>query len=280
MHRAPAHQTVFAVPAWAYALLSVFAISFVSLAGVSVLALGRQRLERVLFLLVAFAVGAMFGGAVLHLIPEAYAALGPGLLPGLLVLAGVGSFFVLEKFLHWNHAHDLPGGGGDGHAGHSHGGHGHSHGPQGHVAAMSLAGNVAHNFIDGAIVAASYLVSIETGLVTTLAVVLHEIPQEIGNFGILVYGGYSPKKALAVNFASGLAGLLGAGLALAAGQAVEGLANVLLPFTAGGFLYIAGSDLIPELNLRHSHTAAKSAWQLVMMALGVAVMTIPLMLEG
>ncbi len=266
------------MPAWAYALLSVFAISFVSLAGVSVLALGRHRLERVLFLLVAFAVGAMFGGAVLHLIPEAYAALGPGLLPGLLVLAGVGSFFVLEKFLHWHHAHDLPGGETD--PGHAHGGHGHVHGPPGHVAAMSLAGNVAHNFIDGAIVAASYLVSVETGLVTTLAVVLHEIPQEIGNFGILVYGGYSPKKALLVNFASGLAGLLGAGVALAAGQAVDGLANLLLPFTAGGFLYIAGSDLIPELNLRHSHTAAKSAWQLVMMALGVALMTIPLMLEG
>lgn len=270
------------MPAWAYALLSVFAISFVSLAGVSVLAFGRQRLERVLFLLVAFAVGAMFGGAVLHLIPEAYAALGPGLLPGLLVLAGVGSFFVLEKFLHWHHAHDLPGAeDGTGHGTHSHGGHHHgAHGPPGHVAAMSLAGNVAHNFIDGAIVAASYLVSVETGVVTTLAVVLHEIPQEIGNFGILVYGGYTPKRALAVNFASGLAGLIGAGAALLAGQAVEGLADVLLPFTAGGFLYIAGSDLIPELNLRHSHTAAKSAWQLVMMALGVALMTIPLMLEG
>jgi zinc and cadmium transporter len=270
-----------AVPAWAYALLSVAAISFVSLAGVSVLAFGRQRLERVLFLLVAFAVGAMFGGAVLHLIPEAYAALGPGLLPGLLVLAGVGSFFVLEKFLHWHHAHDLPGGedGGHLHGGHSHGHH-HARGAPGHVAAMSLAGNVAHNFIDGAIVAASYLVSVETGLVTTLAVVLHEIPQEIGNFGILVYGGYTPRRALAVNFASGLAGLLGAGVAIVAGQAVEGLANVLLPFTAGGFLYIAGSDLIPELNLRHSHTAAKSAWQLVMMALGVALMTLPLLLEG
>ena len=267
-----------AVPAWAYALLSVSAISFVSLAGVSVLAFGRQRLERVLFLLVAFAVGAMFGGAVLHLIPEAYAALGPGLLPGLLVLAGVGSFFVLEKFLHWHHAHDLPGGEDTGHGGHSHGHH-HAGDAPGHVAAMSLAGNVAHNFIDGAIVAASYLVSVETGLVTTLAVVLHEIPQEIGNFGVLVYGGYTPRRALAVNFASGLAGLLGAALTLVAGQAFAGFANLLLPFTAGGFLYIAGSDLIPELNRRHSHPAIKSVWQLVMMALGVAVMTLPLLAE-
>ena len=267
------------MPIWAYALLSVSAVSLVSLAGVSVLAFGRRNLERVLFLLVAFAVGAMFGGAVLHLIPEAYAALGPGLLPGLLVLAGVGSFFVLEKFLHWHHAHDLPGGE---HDGNDH--HGHSHAPildeSGQIAIMSLAGNVAHNFIDGAIIAASFLVSVETGLVTTLAVVLHEIPQEIGNFGVLVYGGFSPRRALAVNFASGLVGLLGAGAALLLGGVVTGLASYLLPFTAGGFLYIAGSDLIPELNRRHSHTAAKSAWQLVMMALGVAIMTIPLLLEG
>lgn len=263
------------MPAWALALLSVFAISLVSLVGVSALALGRERLERAVFLLVAFAVGAMFGGAVLHLIPEAYEALGPGMLPGLLVLAGVGAFFVLEKFLHWHHAHDLPGIEGPGH------GHVHTHAGDspGHVAAMSIAGNVAHNFIDGAIVAASYLVSIETGVVTTLAVVLHEIPQEIGNFGVLVYGGYTPRRALWVNFGSGLVGLLGAALALVAGQTVEGLADVLLPITAGAFLYIAGSDLIPELNRRHSHPAVKSVWQLVMMALGVAVMTLPLLLE-
>lgn len=267
------------MPAWALALLSVFAISLVSLVGVSALALGRERLERAVFLLVAFAVGAMFGGAVLHLIPESYAALGPGPLPGLLVLAGVGAFFVLERFLHWHHAHDLPDvdGGGQAH-GHA---HGHSHGGDspGHVAAMSLAGNVAHNFVDGAIVAASYLVSVETGVVTTLAVVLHEIPQEIGNFGVLVYGGYTPRRALGVNFASGLVGLLGAALTLVAGQAVDGLADVVLPVTAGAFLYIAGSDLIPELNRRHSHPAVKSVWQLVMMALGVAVMTVPLLLE-
>ena len=199
-----------------------------------------------MFLLVAFAVGAMFGGAVLHLIPEAYAALGPGLLPGLLVLAGVGAFFVLEKFLHWHHHHDVPGLEGEP-ASHS---HGHSHAdesPQ-QVAMMSIAGNAAHNLIDGAIVAASFLVSPETGFVTALAVVLHEIPQEIGNFGVLLFGGYSPRRALAVNFASGLVGLVGAGLTLVAGQYVAGLADYLLPFTAGGFLYIAGSDLIPELN--------------------------------
>ena len=264
------------MPAWALALLSVFGISLVSLAGVSALALGPRRLERAVFLLVAFAVGAMFGGAVLHLIPEAYEALGPGLLPGMLVLVGVGSFFVLEKFLHWHHHHDLPDLDG------AHAGHGHPAGTHGddsprHVAAMSIAGNAAHNLIDGAVVAASFLVSPETGFVTALAVLLHEIPQEIGNFGVLLFGGYSPRRALAVNFASGLVGLVGAGAVLVAGQHVAGLADYLLPFTAGGFLYIAGSDLIPELNRRHSRPAVKSVWQLVMMVLGVAVMTLPLL---
>ena len=270
----PDHPTGPAVPAWALALLSVFGISLVSLAGVSVLALGPQRLERAVFLLVAFAVGAMFGGAILHLIPEAYEALGPGLLPGLLVLVGVGSFFVLEKFLHWHHHHDLPA------LGAAHSGHGHASDTDdspGHVAAMSIAGNAAHNLIDGAVVAASFLVSPETGFVTALAVVLHEIPQEIGNFGVLLFGGYSPRRALAVNFASGLVGLIGAAAVLVAGQYVAGLADYLLPFTAGGFLYIAGSDLIPELNRRHSRPAVKSVWQLVMMVLGVAVMTLPLL---
>lgn len=262
------------------ALLSVLLLSLVSLAGAVTLSLGRARLERIVFLLVAFAVGAMLGGALLHLIPEAYEALGSGPRTGLLVLGGVLAFFVLEKFLHWRHEHAIPealAGADlrfDGATGHAHG-HAHHHAAD-PFAWMSLAGNVAHNLIDGAIVAASYLVSIPTGIVTTVAVMLHEIPQEIGNFGVLVYGGFSPRRALAYNFATGLAGLVGAGFVLALGPRVDGLADALLPITAGAFLYIAGSDLIPELNRRHSQSAAKAAGQLAMMVLGIGVMAIPL----
>lgn len=227
-----------------------------------------------LFLLVAFAVGAMLGGALLHLIPESYEVLGGGPETGLLVLAGVLSFFVLEKFLHWRHQHGATGAteGGTGHA------------PRGHhdganavepFAIVNIVGSVAHNVIDGALVAASYLVSIQTGLVTTFAVMLHEIPQEIGNFGVLVYGGYPPRRALLYNFAAGLAGLVGAGLVLWLGSGVEGIADWLLPVTAGAFLYIAGSDLIPELNRRHSYPATKSVGQLIMMLLGIGVMALP-----
>ncbi len=264
----------------AAALLSVLAISLASLAGALTLSLGRARLERVIFLLVAFAVGAMLGGALLHLIPESYEALGGGPRTGLLVLAGVLAFFVLEKFLHWRHQHGAPEAL-EGASGHVHHPHGHAHhGPEAApFALVNLVGSVAHNVIDGAIVAAAYLVSIQTGVVTTLAVMLHEIPQEIGNFGVLVYGGYPPRKALLYNFVAGLGGLVGAGLVLALGAGVDGLESWLLPITAGAFLYIAGSDLIPELNRRHSYPATKAVGQLVMMLLGIAVMALPLLWE-
>ena len=261
----------------AAALLSVLAISLVSLAGVFTLSLGKARLERTIFLLVAFAVGAMLGGALLHLIPESYEALGGGPATGLLVLTGVVAFFVLEKFLHWRHQHGAPEAL-EGATGHVH--HGHHHGLDAGApfALVNLVGSVAHNLIDGAIVAAAYMVSIQTGVVTTLAVMLHEIPQEIGNFGVLVYGGYSPKKALLYNFIAGLGGLVGAVLVLVLGSRVDGLSDALLPITAGAFLYIAGSDLIPELNRRHSYPATKAVGQLVMMLLGIAVMALPLLL--
>ena len=279
------------MPVWAAALLSVFGLSLASLAGALTLSLGRVRLERVIFLLVAFAVGAMLGGAVLHLIPESYEALGDGPQTGLLVLGGVLAFFVLEKFLHWRHQHGAPeaiaGATGHSHA-HVHGpppdGGTHAAPPAGEggaapFALVALMGSVAHNLIDGAIVAAAYLVSVPTGVVTTLAVMLHEIPQEIGNFGVLVYGGYPPRRALLYNFGAGLAGLVGAGLVLALGTRVDGLADALLPVTAGAFLYIAGSDLIPELNRNHSYPATKAVGQLVMMVLGIAVMALPLLWE-
>jgi zinc and cadmium transporter len=266
------------VPIAAYAVGSVLLVSLVSLVGVFTLSLGQARLERVIFLLVSFAVGAMLAGALLHLIPRAYDRLGDGPLTGGLVLAGVLGFFVLEKFLHWRHQHGDPEAlvGATGHAHHGRPHHGH---PE-PFAAMNLVGDAAHNLIDGMIVAAAYLVSVPAGVVTTLAVMLHEIPQEIGDFGVLVYGGYSPRRALLYNFLSGLTAVLGAVLALVVGTRVEGFADWLLPVTAGAFLYVAGSDLIPELNRRHSQSAAKSVWQLVMMVLGAGVMLLPGLFEG
>ncbi len=261
------------MPVWLYALGSVFIVSLTSLAGAVTLSLGPKRLQRLLFLLVAFAVGAMLGGALLHLIPESYERLGGGPRTGLLVLAGVLAFFVLEKFLHWQHQHGAPEAieGATGHEGHSHG-HSHSHGDP--LATMSIVGTIAHHLIDGAVVAAAYGVSIEAGLVTTLAVMAHEVPQQIGMFGILVYTGLTPRRALLYNFLAGLATIPGALLVLfAAGEASgDTLYTWLLPITAGSFLYVAGSDLIPELNRSHSYPATKAVGQLAMMLLGIGVM--------
>ncbi len=250
------------MPVWLYALGSVLLISLVSLVGVFTLSLNAERLQRIVFLLVSFAVGAMLGGAVIHLIPRAFDALGDRT-GGLLVLAGVVAFFMLEKFLHWRHDHGVA----------------HPHGHEAEriqpFALMNLVGDAAHNLIDGAVIAAAYIVSVPTGIVTTVAVMLHEIPQEIGDFGVLVYGGIEPKRALLYNFLSGLAALVGAALALGIGSQVEGFADYLLPITAGSFIYIAGSDLIPELHHHHSTPAIKSVWQLVMILLGVGVMLLP-----
>ena len=261
------------MPVWVYAVGSVILVSLVSLAGVFTLSLGRARLERVIFLLVSFAVGAMLSGALLHLIPRAYEQLEDGALIGGLVLVGVLSFFVMEKFLHWRHHHGMPDEGDSGHDG-------HHHDEIAPFATMNLVGDAIHNLIDGMIVAAAYLVSIPAGIVTTLAVMLHEIPQEIGDFGVLIYGGYSTKKALLYNFLSGLVGVVGAIFALVVGSQVEGFADYLLPITAGAFIYVAGSDLIPELNQRHSDSASNSVLQLVMMVLGASVMLLPGLFEG
>ncbi len=258
---------------WLYALGSVLLVSLVSLVGVFTLSLNVERLERIVFLLVSFAVGAMLGGALIHLIPRSFAALGDRT-ASLLVLAGVIAFFVLEKFLHWRHDHGVALSAAELEVAAAL----HVEPEVKPFAMMNLVGDAAHNFLDGAVIAAAYLVSIPTGVVTTAAVMLHEIPQEIGDFGVLVYGGFEPKKALLYNFASGLASVVGAVLALVIGAQVAGFADYLLPITAGSFLYIAGSDLIPELHHHHSTPAIKSVWQLVMILLGVGVMLLPALL--
>lgn len=255
---------------WIYALASVLLISLISLVGAITLALDPKRLERMLFLLVSLAVGALLGGAVIHLIPRAYEALdGDGTTVGLLVLGGVLAFFMLEKFLHWRHDHStafVAAGEPDAAAGEP---------PVRPFALMNLVGDGAHNFLDGMVIAAAYLISLPVGLVTTLAVALHELPQEMGAFGVLVAGGFRPRRALLFNFLVSLCGVVGAIVSLLLGALIDGYAAYLLPITAGTFIYIAGSDLIPELHHHHSNPVIKSVWQLVMIVIGILLMLIP-----
>ncbi len=245
---------------WVYTLLSVLLVSIVSLVGLFFVSINRERLTHILFILVSFAVGALFGDAFIHLLPEAFEEMGFNLTTSLYILAGVLIFFVLEKFVRWRHCH-IP----------TSQEHPHP------IAIMNLIGDLIHNLIDGMVIGASYSVSIPIGIGTTLAVVLHEIPQEIGDFGIFVYGGYTPKKALLLNFLSALTAFAGALISLILGPHVKGYSLALLPITAGGFIYIAGSDLIPELKV--CETLRDSSYQLISMILGIGIMSALLLLE-
>ena len=247
--------------AWIMGLASVVAISAISLIGVLVLWIKDQKLKKILLYLVSFSVGGLFGDAFIHLIPEAIEEGGFGTSVSLLILLGILFSFIVEKFLQWRHCH-IP----------TSKKHPHS------FAYMNLFGDAVHNLIDGLIVGGSYLVSIPIGISTTLAVIFHEIPQELGDFGVLIHGGFNKKRAVWFNFMTALAAIAGAVIAFVAGSTLEGFIPLLIPFAAGNFIYIAGSDLIPELR-RDEPDLKKSALQVVSITLGVAMMLLILLLE-
>jgi zinc and cadmium transporter len=248
-------------PAWLYALLSVFAVSLISFAGAVTLVVGRERIQPAVFVLVGLAVGAMLGDTFIHLLPESFERSADPLPTSLACLAGIIVFFILEKFLLWQHDHAAE----------------HTH-PVRPVGYMALAADGVHNFIDGVLIGASYLVSLPIGLATTLAVCLHEIPQEIGDFGVLVHAGFTRTQALWLNFMSGALAIAGAALALLLGARIEHFSSAVLPFTAGGFIYIAGSDLVPELHKERQPLQA--AVQLLSIGSGVGLMLLLRLLEA
>jgi zinc and cadmium transporter len=238
---------------WIYAIASVFVVSAVSLIGVFTISVKEERLEKILLYLVGFSAGGLLGGAFIHLLPEAVEESGFGLTVSVSVLSGIIVFFILEKAVHWRHCH-VP----------TSKSHPHP------FAYMNLVGDSVHNFIDGLIIGASYLASIPIGITTTLVVILHEIPQEIGDFGVLVHGGFKRKKALWLNFVTALTAVAGTLVALAASYFAQDISVFLVPFAAGGFIYIASSDLIPELH-KDAYDTKKSLVQLLTIVLGIAV---------
>lgn len=237
---------------WAQTLGAVGVVSLVSLVGALTLVLAPRLLSRILLVLISFAAGALLGDAFIHLLPEiSESERGFDLAASLAVLAGITGFFLLEKVLHWHHAH-FP-----------------SEEVVHPVATSNLVGDGLHNFVDGAIVAGSFLASPELGLATTIAVALHEIPQELGDFAILVHAGVKPRRALLLNFLTGLAAVAG-GVATLLLESVGGLVHVLLPFSAGAFVYIASTDLIPELHKEPE--PGKSFVQALALVVGIGIM--------
>lgn len=220
-------------------LASTFLVSLISLIGIFTLAIKDNLLQKILFGFIGFSAGALIGGAFLHILPEALEKAKSTVVFYYLIL-GIVLFFLMEKYLHWRHCHN---GVCEIHA----------------FTYLNLVGDGFHNFIDGMVIAASFIVSLKLGIVTTLAVILHEIPQELGDFGVLVYGGFSKQKALVYNFISALMAIFGAIIGYFISDFAKGFSNFILPLTAGGFIYIASSDLIPEIhkekNLRRSNLA-------------------------
>lgn len=244
---------------WAQTLLALVVVSAISLVGVLVLTISRRQLERALILLIPFAAGALLGDAFIHILPEVIEERsGFELTTSLAILAGIVAFFVLEKVLHWHHAH-FP-----------------SEEVIHPVATTNLIGDGLHNFIDGAIVASAFLASPQLGFATTVAVALHEIPQELGDFGILVHAGMKPRRALLMNLGSALTAIAGGVLTLLFVSIGE-VQMWLLPFTAGAFMYIASTDLLPELHKEPE--PGKSGVQVVALLAGIVVMLLLLRFE-
>lgn len=249
---------------WLYTLGSTLLVSLISLMGIFTLSITQDRLQKILLYLVSFAAGALLGDALFHILPEVIEEYGFGLDMSLFMLAGILAFFILEKFVQWHHCHHVE----------------DQHHMDNHKAfiATNLLGDGLHNFVDGIFIASSYLVSIELGIATTIAVALHEIPQEVGDFGILMHGGVQRKNALKLNFLSALAAMMGAVVGLSIGEKSNELLPYVLTFTAGGFIYIACTDLFPELHKR-SAKLSTSLSHLILILGGIATMMALLLLE-
>jgi zinc and cadmium transporter len=210
----------------------------------------EKLLARVLLILVAFSAGALMGGAILHLLPQAIEKFASYNVFAYLII-GFVLFFLVEKLLYWRHCHVAKC-------------------PVHTFAYMNLIGDAVHNFIDGLIIATSFVTNFHLGIATTLAVALHEIPQEIGDFGVLIYGGFKKNKALILNYLCAVCVVIGGVVGYFLPTYVELSVMFLLPFAAGGFIYIAASDLIPEI--KKEEKLRKSLQTFLIFVLGILLM--------
>jgi len=226
------------------------------LAASTFLLLGDSLRTRLVPWAITYAVGTLLGAALLALLPNALESLAPTAALGTL-LAGVLTFFLLEKLVLWRHCHD----------GHECEVHTTS------AASLVIVGDAFHTFVDGAIIAAAVVTSIPLGITTALAVAAHEIPQEVGDVAILLRAGYSRSRALTLNVLSGLGGILGAGGMLVASQFVPQTLPFVLAFAAGSFLYVAMADLIPDLHRGNIEGGALRQ----MLLIGAGILTIVLL---
>lgn len=239
------------MPLYLIIFLASFVESLVAFIGGALAIFNEEKVRRASHFIVSFAVGALLGVSFLELIPEAI-EMSSGELIFPLVLVGIILFFVLEKFLFWYHCH-----GGEC--------------PVHTYTYLILWGDFLHNFIDGVIIAFAFLADIKLGVITSIAVIFHEIPQEIGDFGVLVHGGLSRKKALFYNFLVAIPVMAGALVTYAFGSIIESFLPIGLALIAGNFIYLAATDLMPEL---HEATSLKHGLSQVLFIIFGALLVI------
>jgi len=247
-----------------YAITSAVVVSLVSLIGIFTFYFNPAKLKHFTFLAVGLAGGAMFGNALIHLMPKANEMIGSNWAAAL-ALFGIVMFFVLEKVLHWHH-----------HGHFNEAEHTHAEMHRRPLGYLVLTSDVLHNFIDGMVIGAAFLISVEVGIAVTIAVMLHEIPQELSDYGLLLHSGFTRAQALIANFASAITAVFGVLLVLSLGSN-EMMVGGISAVAAGMFLYIAGSDLVPELH--KTPRPRDTLVQLLMMLIGMGAMFALLIIE-
>ena len=225
-------------------------MSAIALVGSVTLVLRESTLQKIILPLVAFAAGSLIGGAFFHMIPAGMAKIENTTVLFAWLLAGFTLFFVLEQFLHWHHCHRAQAS------------------CKQPLTYLILIGDGLHNFIGGLAIAGTFMVDIRLGIMAWLAAAAHEIPQELGDFGVLIHGGWRKRTALLFNLLSGLTFLLGGLVTYAASFAID--VAFLIPFAAGNFIYIGASDLVPEVT-KHADLR-KNILNFVFFVIGVLLM--------
>jgi len=226
-------------------------VSLISFVGAISLLLSEKNLNRILIVLIGFSAGGLIGGAFLHILPESLEHCPDAVEVFVYCIIGFLIFLFLERYLYWRHCHEER--------------------CRVHTFTyLNLIGNTIHNFTDGLIIGASFITSVNLGLIATLAIIFHEIPQELGDFGVLIYGGFGKAKAMLYNFLSALTAILGTFAGYYFAQRISGFSSVILPIAAGGFIYIAACDLIPEI---HKQTdMKKSNFSMIAFVIGILLM--------
>lgn len=221
-----------------YILGSVIIVSLIAVLAIIPFLLKKKISEHKLILLLSVSVGTLLGGVFIHFMPEIVEH-GYNIRSAIYILAGFITFFILEKLIHWHHNKQNV---------NKTNKCAHSHAY--HLAPLNLIGDGIHNFLDGMVIAGSYLVNLPLGIAATISIIFHELPQEIADFGVLIYSGMSKKKAVLFNFLSAITAIIGAVAGFFISNYIHEFTHFIIPFAAGNFIYIAASNLVPELH-RH-----------------------------